>query len=141
MKWLYLTLVFFTPFITAKGQNKKSFNRAKNNVIITDLRSLDRSPEFPGGDEAFYKFLSKNLRWPVRGDIDIEGRVVISFIVEKDGSLTNFKVEKKLWPDMDAEALRVLKKSPKWIPGKQHGKLVRVKYMVPINFTLSDSSE
>src|SRR5258708_4295522 len=134
MKWIYLTLIFFMPFITAKGQTKESTHSSKNNVIITDLNSLDRRPVFPGGDDAFYKFLSKNLKWPVSDDIDIQGHVLISFIVEKDGSLTNFKVEKKLRPEMDAEARRVLKKSLKWIPGIKNGKAIRAKYMVPINF-------
>ncbi len=124
--------------IIANGQAKQSKRHSKDNIIITNLNSLDRKPKFPGGDEAFYKFLGKNLKWPFHGDIDVQGRVLISFVVEKDGSLTNFKVEKKLWPELDAEALRVLKKSPKWIPGKQNGKLVRVRYTVPINFTIND---
>jgi len=90
---------------------------------------------FPGGTKAYGKFLEKNLRWPTQDDI--QGRVIVSFIVEKDGSLTNFKVERSLGKDCDNEALRVLRKFPKWIPGMKNGKPVRVKYMVPINFTIS----
>jgi len=91
---------------------------------------------FPGGDKAYGRFLNKNLKWPSPDDDN--GRVVISFIIEKDGSLTSFKVERSIRKDFDAEAIRVLKKSPKWIPGRLNGKPIRAKYMVPINFTLSE---
>jgi protein TonB len=68
---------------------------------------------------------------------DTYGRVIVGFTVEKDGKLSDFKVEKSLGTKFDTEALRVLKKSPKWIPGRLKGKPVRVRYSVPINFTIS----
>jgi len=138
MKWLYLTLIFSLLFIVVNAQKKAIAVTPKNDQIINDPNSVEEKPSFPGGKKAFYKFLGKNLKWPLDDETYVQGRVLISFVVESDGRLTNFKVEKKLWPELDSEALRVLKKSPKWIPGKQNGKLVRVRYTVPINFTITD---
>ncbi len=71
-------------------------------------------------------------------DIDVQGKVIIGFVVEKDGRLTNFKIERKLWPEFDKEALRVIRKMPRWKPALLNGKPVRCNYTIPINFTLSD---
>jgi len=99
----------------------------------------DQFPRFPGGSKAFGKFLEKTLIYPDKsGMIDVQGKVIISFIVEKDGRLTNFKVARKLYPIFDDEALRVMKLSPKWIPGKVNGKPVRCRHTIPINFVLAD---
>jgi TonB family protein len=96
-------------------------------------------PAFAGGLDAFYNFLSKNIRYPGESrKKGIQGRVLISFIVEKDGELTNFKIARGVENNIDQEALRVLKESPKWVPGYQNGKPVRVAYTVPISFTLED---
>ena len=92
-------------------------------------------PEFPGGVEARTKFINENIRLPkLLEQVDIEGRVFIGFVVEEDGSLTNFKVIRSVHPILDEEALRVAKLMPNWIPGKQRGKPVRVQYQIPINF-------
>jgi TonB family protein len=108
----------------------------KNNKVFT---SVEQVPEFPGGLTEFYNFLSKTIRYPnesrKRG---IQGRVIIKFIVEKDGELTNFKIARGVEKEIDQEALRALKLSPKWKPGIQNGKTVRVAYAVPISFTLED---
>ncbi|HWZ03281.1 MAG TPA: hypothetical protein VNX40_06680, partial [Mucilaginibacter sp.] len=106
MKWLNLILVFLLFFVGAKGQSKPATAPHKTNQILID--PVEPSPSFPGGQKAFYKFLGKNLKWPLDNETYVQGHVLISFFVEKDGSLTNFKVEKKLWPELDAEALRVL---------------------------------
>jgi len=100
------------------------------------MTQLEKLPEFPGGQKVYDKFLSKNLKWPDR--IDAQGKVIISFITENDGHLTGFKVERSVGNPFDSQALRVIKKSPKWIPGKQNGKTVRVKYSLPINFTIRE---
>jgi protein TonB len=102
----------------------------------TAQKTIASLPSFPGGQKAFNKFLAKNLKWPNQDDA--EGRVIISFVVEKDGRLTDFKVERSLRKEFDIEALRVLKRSPEWIPGMKNGKKVSVRYFVPINFTLSE---
>jgi protein TonB len=89
---------------------------------LTTLLAQDITlPNFPGGQKVFYKFLGKNLKWPVKGDYDGQGKVIVSFYVEKDGQLTNFKIERSLWDPFDNEALRVMRISPKWIPARQNG--------------------
>ena len=94
-------------------------------------------PMFPGGDAAFLTYLSKNLRYPPRAEeMGIKGRVTCQFVVECDGSISDVKVVRGVDPDLDREAVRVLKAMPKWVPGKQEGKSVRVRYTCPINFTL-----
>ena len=91
-------------------------------------------PEFPGGKKAFSSFLSKNLKWPKDSPDDVQGIVIISFFVEKDGSLTGITVAKSLTTAFDEEALRVINLSPKWIPAMKNNKYIRSKYTAPIKF-------
>ena len=95
-------------------------------------------PSFPGGYEAFYKFLSKKIKYPAQARrMGIEGRVYVSFIVEKDGSLGQISVVKGMGAGLDEESLRVMNQVPKWNPGKQGHRPVRVKMTIPINFKLA----
>ncbi|MNL41233.1 Gram-negative bacterial tonB protein [compost metagenome] len=88
--------------------------------------------------DKFYAYLSKAIRYPAPAqEANVQGKVFLSFIVEKNGSLTDIKVERKLGYGTDEEAVRVLKASPKWIPGIQNGRPVRVKYNIPISFALA----
>ena len=112
----------------------------KEPLIISPL-SYDKlteptMPEYPGGFEKMFEFIANNLRWPGDDDSCIQGRVVVSFIVEKDGSLTDVKVIKSLDPAFDKEAIRVVKSMPKWEPGMWRGKPARVHYCIPIKFRL-----
>ena len=102
--------------------------------------AVEKEPQFPGGIEKFYQYLVKNERYPDRArENNIRGKVFLSFVVEKDGSLTEIKVNKPLSPETDAEAIRLLNNSPKWKPGMQNGRPVRVAYTMPITFPpLSD---
>ena len=94
-------------------------------------------PEFPGGQEAMRNYISKNLVYPAQAIKDgIKGRVLVSFIVEKDGSITNPEILKSVHPLLDAEALRLVTNMPKWTPGMHLGFPRRVKYTIPINFRL-----
>lgn len=94
-------------------------------------------PEFPGGEQEFWNFLSSNMRYPlIAMENNIEGEVVVQFIVEKDGSITDVQVVKSVDPSLDKEAVRMVRIMPKWNAGMQQGKPVRVKYIVPIKFTL-----
>lgn len=105
------------------------------NQIFTNVEVL---PSFNGGMAAFAKFLQKNLRYPpVARDAGIQGRVFCQFVVEKDGSLTDIKVVRGIGGGCDEEAVRVLKASPKWNPGVQNGRNVRVSYTIPIFFQLA----
>jgi len=98
---------------------------------------VEQMPTFPGGDAALLKYLSDNIHYPtVAAENGVQGRVVIGFVVEKDGSITDVNVMKSRDPSLDREAMRVVKSMPKWIPGKQNGSNVRVKYQVPVTFKL-----
>jgi TonB family protein len=109
---------------------------AKDNKVFT---SVEQVPEFPGGRDEFYKFLAKNIKYPAESrQKGIQGKVLVSFIVEMDGELTDIKVKKGVDDNIDKETLRVLGISPKWKPGVQNGIPVRVLYTVPIWFTLAD---
>ena len=100
---------------------------------------VEEMPVFPGGQTGLMEFIAKNLRYPVKAQKEgIQGRVIARFIVEKDGSVSNLAVARRsASSELDAEAIRVLSTMPKWTPGKQRGKEVRVKYTVPIAFKLS----
>ena len=98
---------------------------------------VEQMPSFPGGDAELMKFLHDHMKYPVVAEENgIQGRVICTFVVERDGSITDVKVIKSVDPSLDKEAIRVLKSMPKWIPGKQNGSAVRVKYTVPVTFRL-----
>lgn len=99
---------------------------------------VENQPAFPGGSKAFMKYLAQNVKYPkVDMENNLQGRVVAQFVVEKDGSLTEIKAVRAPSKAMADEAIRVLKKSPKWKPGKVKGKAVRTQYTVPVSFALS----
>jgi protein TonB len=98
---------------------------------------VEQMPSFPGGPAALMQYLSSNIKYPVVAEENgVQGRVVCTFVVEKDGSITDVRVVKSVDPSLDKEAMRVVKSMPKWIPGKQNGSAVRVKYTVPVTFRL-----
>lgn len=99
--------------------------------------AVDIAPHFPGGDAAFGQFLGRNIRYPSAARINnVQGRVIITFVVEKDGSLSDIKVVRGIGSGADEEALRALRLSPLWVPGMQNGHPVRVQYSVPVQFAL-----
>ena len=99
---------------------------------------VETMPEFPGGQQALFKYLSENVKYPVIAQENgIQGRVICQFVVNKDGSIVDVEVVRSGGDaSLDKEAVRVIKSMPKWKPGKQRGKAVRVKYTVPVNFRL-----
>ena len=98
---------------------------------------VEQMPSFPGGQSALLQYLSSNIKYPVVAEENgVQGRVIVTFVVEKDGSITDVRVVKSVDPSLDKEAQRVVKSMPKWIPGKQNGSAVRVKYTVPVTFRL-----
>ena len=98
---------------------------------------VEQMPTFPGGDAALMKYLAENIKYPVSAQKAKEqGRVVVQFIVEKDGAVTGVKTVRSVTPALDAEAVRVIKAMPKWTPGRQGGQPVRVNYNVPVSFRL-----
>ena len=98
---------------------------------------VEQMPSFPGGPSALMKYLSENVKYPVVAQENgVQGRVVVSFVVERDGHITDVKVVRSVDPSLDKEAARVVRSMPAWIPGKQNGSAVRVKYNVPVSFKL-----
>ena len=94
-------------------------------------------PQFPGGQGVLMKYLAANIKYPTSAvKAKKQGRVIVTFIVQKDGSITHAKIAKSIDPELDAEALRIVKGMPKWTPGTQNGKPVSVRYMVPVKFSL-----
>lgn len=107
-----------------------------DNVIFT---VVEQNPEFPGGEEALYQFIAANIKWPGGSDAcNCSGKVYITFVIEKDGSVNNAKVLRdpcKGECGFGEEALRVVNLMPKWKPGRVRGKAVRVQYNLPVNFS------
>ena len=98
---------------------------------------VEQMPSFPGGPSALMAYLSSHVKYPaVAEENGLQGRVTVQFVVEKDGSVTDVKTMKSVDPSLDREAERVVRSMPKWIPGKQNGSAVRVKYFVPVVFRL-----
>jgi protein TonB len=98
---------------------------------------VEEMPAYPGGDQKLMEYVAKNIKYPqIARETGIQGRVFVGFVVEPDGSVSNVKVLRGIGGGCDEEAVRVVKSMPKWKPGKQRGKAVRVSYMLPVNFKL-----
>lgn len=118
--------------------SEKQESRAAEGEVF---QVVEEMPEFPGGMAECMKWLNQNIKYPADAkEKGVQGRVIVQFVVEKDGTIVNAKVVRGVDPDLDAEALRVVNQSPKWKPGKQKGEAVRVKYTLPIMFRLSNDS-
>ena len=100
---------------------------------------VEKMPSFPGGDAALFKFLNENVKYPVIAQENgVQGRVICQFVVNRDGSIVDVEVVRSVDASLDKEAIRVIKSMPKWSPGQQRGKPVRVKYTLPVNFKLQN---
>lgn len=119
----------------------------KNEVIVEDKKpepvedkvftSVEQMPQFPGGDVALLKYISDHIKYPtIAMENNVQGKVVVQFVVTRDGSIGEVKVARGKDPDLDKEAVRVVKTLPKFIPGKMNGQAVNVWYTLPINFKL-----
>jgi len=103
--------------------------------------TVEQMPSFPGGEAELHKFIRENLKYPVLArEEGIQGRVVIRFVVEKDGTLSDFSVLRGIDPQCDKEAIRLMKTSPEWIAGKQNGREVNVYYTLPITFKIENDN-
>lgn len=123
---------------TIVDQTSQNEVKQQDEQIFIDV---ERMPEYPGGTDALVQFLSQNVVYPrIAVENGIEGKVIVQFVVDKDGSITNVQIVKSVDPSLDKEAKRVISAMPKWSPGFQRGKPVRVKYTVPVNFALPKSN-
>ena len=101
------------------------------------FKIVEEMPSYPGGEQKLMEYVAKNIKYPqIARETGIQGRVYVNFVVEPDGSVSNVSVLRGIGGGCDEEAMRVVKNMPKWKPGKQRGKAVRVQYMLPVNFKL-----
>ena len=129
LKVVLMMLVLLFSFMTSTAQTKK------NNMVFDVVEVM---PQFPGGQIAMLKYFMENIKYPEQAmKKGIQGRVAVSFIVEKDGSISDVKPILSVHPLLNKEAVRVVKSMPKWSPGKQNGKPVRVRFNVPVMFKLN----
>ncbi len=129
LKVALMMLVLLFSFMTSTAQTKK-------NDMVFDV--VEVMPQFPGGQIAMLKYIMENMKYPEQAMKEgIQGRVAVRFIVEKDGSISDVKPILSVHPLLNKEAVRVVKSMPKWTPGKQNGKPVRVRYNLPVMFKLN----
>ena len=127
---------------TTSKKSKKGNTALMQSAVDTDsiensniFGVVEEMPSFPGGMAALMKYIKDNLRYPeICWEGAAMGRVNVVFIVNEDGSLSDVKVIRSIIPELDKEAIRVVKSMPKWNPAKQNGKAVKMKYVVPVNF-------
>lgn len=127
MKYIFILLIglLFSQVVIAQDISAKQEAYVK----------VDKMPEFPGGQVALVKYLSKNIKYPVESKKNkVKGKVVVSFVIDKIGKVTNAKIVKSLNEECDKEALRVISSMPDWIPGEKNGQKVDVLFSLPINF-------
>jgi protein TonB len=135
MKKTIFFLVAFLVFQTSKAQTIASEPIIDQNSSIYNSAGVEVKPEFPGGMSEFYHFIGKNYKVPdVAG---LKGKIMVSFVIEKDGTLTEIKVLKDIGHGTGIEAIRVLSKCPRWTPAMQNGQNVRCFYTLPINIETS----
>ncbi|QHS55425.1 TonB family protein [Mucilaginibacter sp. 14171R-50] len=133
---------YTVPITFSLGNKLTSTGEPASSEGSPVFTAVEQSPVFPGGDKAFSEWLGKNVKYPKPArDANIQGRVIVTFVVEKDGSLSGIRVIRGVSPDIDKEALRVMNLSPAWRPGLQNGHTVRVAYSLPINFSLAVDDE
>lgn len=114
-----------------KSEEEESAEEAQIFMVVESM------PEYPGGEPALYSYLAENIKYPqMAKESGIQGRVFVTFVVERDGSVTDVRVLRGIGGGCDEEAIRVVDGMPKWTPGKQRGKSVRVQYNLPVKFTL-----
>ena len=135
-KILFIALLSFGFMANAMAQHfdegEEVIEQSESDKVF---EVVDEMPSFPGGQSALFDFMAKNIKYPeVAVECGIEGRVLVTFIVKKDGSLSDVRVAKSVDPSLDKEAVRIIKSMPKWNPGTHKGMYVNVKFTLPVTF-------
>ncbi len=137
MKYSLILLGFLTLSATF-GQTTDSTSTPEMSPFIT----VEHMPEFPGGMKAMYQFIADNLKYPKEATkANIEGKVFVAFVVSHTGEIQNVEISKGIGYGCDEECVRVVRSMPRWTPGRQSGKDVPVRYVIPFSFTLKKSSK
>ena len=131
-KLILMSFMVVCCLMTANAQ--KTVVSQTNQKVYDEVEQM---PEYPGGMPAMIEFLQTNINYPEDAvKQKVEGRVMVQFVVETDGSISDVHVAKQVFPSLDAEAIRVVQAMPNWVPGSEKGKVVRVKYNLPIVFRM-----
>ena len=135
MKRVLLILALLFTYVMVNAQNNTGSKEKTSNEKIYDV--VEIPPSFPGGQAALLAWIASHVNYPQKAmESRIEGRIIVGFVIECDGSVSQAKIIRSVDPLLDDEAIRVVMGMPKWTPGRQNGKNVRVKYNVPVNFRL-----
>ncbi len=133
MRKLFLMCAMAVMCLVTANAQKTVVSQSSQSVYD----EVEVMPEFPGGMQAMIEYLNTNIKYPKDAiKQEVGGRVMVMFVVETDGSLSNVRVARKVFPSLDAEAVRVVKSMPKWKPGKEKGRSVRVNFTMPIVFSV-----
>ena len=131
MKKVLISIVLFLCYATSFAGDWI------NNTDDYEYTVVEQMSQFPGGIAALIAYLRDNIHYPtVAKENGVQGRVIVNFVVKKDGSITNVSVLRGVDPSLDKEAIRIVKSMPRWIPAQQNGNTVRMKYQVPVTFRL-----
>ncbi len=139
MKKLFIFAIFNALIAVAAAQEPAVRNDNKGSVNLNDevFTVVETDPVFPGGQEGLAKYIQENIQYPIEAkEKSITGNVLVTFIVEKNGSVSNVKVLRDIGGGCGDEVVRIVKAMPRWKPGKQRGKPVRVQFNLPVNFSL-----
>jgi periplasmic protein TonB len=131
-KILLICIIILLPFAYINPLNAFALDRCR--LLVNKFRQELTPPEFPGGKRALEKYVYGNLTPPKKDGVEVSAAMLISFFVEKDGSLSGFKVEQSLSPDFDAAAIKLLSASPKWKPAMKDGNPIKSHYRLPIRY-------
>ena len=135
MKRVLFILALLFTYVMVNAQNNTGSKEKTSNEKIYDV--VEMPPSFPGGQAALLAWIASHVNYPQKAmESRIEGRIIVGFVIECDGSVSQAKIIRSVDPLLDDEAIRVVMGMPKWTPGRQNGKNVRVKYNVPVNFRL-----
>ena len=133
MRKLFLMCAMAVMCLVTANAQKTVVSQSSQSVYD----EVEVMPEFPGGMQAMIEYLNTNIKYPKDAiKQEVGGRVMVMFVVETDGSLSNVRVARKVFPSLDAEAVRVVYSTPKWKPGKEKGRSVRVNFTMPIVFSV-----
>lgn len=135
MKRVLFILALLFTYVMVNAQSNTGSKEKTSNEKIYDV--VEMPPSFPGGQAALLAWIASHVNYPQKAmESRIEGRILVGFVIECDGSVSQAKIIRSVDPLLDDEAIRVVMGMPKWTPGRQNGKNVRVKYNVPVNFRL-----
>ena len=128
------------PLVIDPDKEDEYLAERKDTINVYDV--VEQMPQFPGGFQKMNEFIEENMQYPKKcAEKGIFGRVIVAFVVERSGQLSNIRVVKSVHRALDKEALRIVKLMPRWIPGEQNGVTVRVKYIIPIPFSVKKMEE